>query len=86
MLTSDANWSTHVHREEMQKRGLSLEDGAVMRYLVDFPGGLELHIGVGLAIGFQEELCRCLEDVKGQRERVQQQASLASVLRQQLLT
>jgi len=31
---------------EMKARGLSLDDGAVMRYLVDFPGGLELHIGM----------------------------------------
>lgn len=30
----------------MQHEGLSLEDGALMRSLVDFPGGLELHIGV----------------------------------------
>ncbi len=30
----------------MKAEKLSLEDGALMRTLVDFPGGLELHIGV----------------------------------------
>jgi hypothetical protein len=35
-----------VAREKMKAEKLSLEDGALMRSLVDFPGGLELHIGV----------------------------------------
>lgn len=30
----------------MKKEKLSVEDGAMMRTLLDFPGGLELHIGV----------------------------------------
>lgn len=30
----------------MKTENLSLEDGALMRSLLDFPGGLELHIGV----------------------------------------
>ena len=30
----------------MKKDKLSYEDGAVMRGLLDMPGGLELHIGV----------------------------------------
>lgn len=33
----------------MKKEKLSVEDGAMMRTLLDFPGGLELHIGVGHA-------------------------------------
>lgn len=33
-------------REKMKSERLSLSDGALMRTLVDFPGGLELHIGV----------------------------------------
>ncbi|KXZ49049.1 hypothetical protein GPECTOR_23g135 [Gonium pectorale] len=32
--------------EKIKSEGLSLEDGALMRSLVDFPGGLELHIGM----------------------------------------
>ncbi|KAG2488798.1 hypothetical protein HYH03_012598 [Edaphochlamys debaryana] len=32
--------------EKMKSESLSLEDGALMRTLVDFPGGLELHIGM----------------------------------------
>ncbi|GLC45233.1 hypothetical protein PLESTB_000722200 [Pleodorina starrii] len=32
--------------EKMKTENLSLEDGALMRTLVDFPGGLELHIGM----------------------------------------
>ena len=34
-------------REKMKAEKLSLEDGAIMRTLVDWPGGFELHIGVG---------------------------------------
>lgn len=30
----------------MQEGHLSLQDGMIMRSLVNFPGGLELHIGV----------------------------------------
>ncbi|GFH25621.1 acyl-coenzyme A oxidase, partial [Haematococcus lacustris] len=30
----------------MQSEGLGLEEGAQLRTLVDFPGGLELHIGM----------------------------------------
>lgn len=33
-------------REKMRREKLSVEDGITMRTLVDFPGGLELHIGV----------------------------------------
>ncbi len=29
----------------MRDEGMSLEDAATVRKLVDFPGGLELHIG-----------------------------------------
>lgn len=36
-----------TRREKMKAEKLSLEDGALMRQLLDFPGGLELHIGVG---------------------------------------
>ncbi|EFJ46884.1 hypothetical protein VOLCADRAFT_92640 [Volvox carteri f. nagariensis] len=32
--------------EKMKTEGLGLDDGALMRTLVDFPGGLELHIGM----------------------------------------
>lgn len=32
--------------EKMRAEKLSIEDGMLMRQLVDFPGGLELHIGV----------------------------------------
>ncbi|KAG2435906.1 hypothetical protein HXX76_007101 [Chlamydomonas incerta] len=32
--------------EKMKSESLSLSDGALMRTLVDFPGGLELHIGM----------------------------------------
>jgi acyl-CoA oxidase len=32
----------------MKKEQLGLEDGITMRSLLDFPGGLELHIGVSL--------------------------------------
>lgn len=35
----------------MKSEGLSIEDGKLMRALVDFPGGLELHIGVGRRAG-----------------------------------
>ncbi len=38
-------------REKMKREKLSLEDGLMMRSLVDFPGGLELHIGVGGGLG-----------------------------------
>jgi len=31
----------------MKREGLSFEDAVVMRSLLDLPGGLELHIGVG---------------------------------------
>lgn len=31
----------------MKREGLGIEDGKILRQLVDFPGGLELHIGVG---------------------------------------
>ncbi len=34
----------------MQQEKLGLEDGLMMRQLVDFPGGLELHIGVSLGL------------------------------------
>jgi acyl-CoA oxidase len=37
--------------QKMQDEGLGLEDGLMMRQLVDWPGGLELHIGVGLGWG-----------------------------------
>ncbi len=30
----------------MRNEGLSFKDGLMMRQLLDFPGGLELHIGV----------------------------------------
>lgn len=33
--------------EKMRSEKLGVEAGMVMRQLVDFPGGLELHIGVG---------------------------------------
>ena len=36
-----------THREKMKREGLSFEDAVVMRSLLDLPGGLELHIGVG---------------------------------------
>jgi acyl-CoA oxidase len=39
----------------MKDEGLSLKDGAAMRVLLDFPGGLELHIGVRVAL--QSKLC-----------------------------
>ncbi len=32
----------------MQQQNLSVQDGMIMRSLVNFPGGLELHIGVRL--------------------------------------
>lgn len=32
--------------EKMKKENLSIQDGLMMRSLVDFPGGLELHIGM----------------------------------------
>ena len=32
----------------MKKEKLSFEDANMIRGLVDFPGGLELHIGVGI--------------------------------------
>jgi acyl-CoA oxidase len=32
---------------KIQDEKLPLEDGLMMRQLVDWPGGLELHIGVG---------------------------------------
>lgn len=35
---------------KMQAEGLGLEDGLMMRQLVDWPGGLELHIGVRMAV------------------------------------
>ena len=38
---------SHTSREKMRKEKLSLEEGGVMRSLLDMPGGLELHIGVG---------------------------------------
>lgn len=33
-------------RQKMQTEKLTIDDGLMMRQLVDFPGGLELHIGV----------------------------------------
>jgi len=46
-----------IRREKMKKEQLSLEDGVTMRSLVDFPGGLELHIGVG--VGGRPAACAC---------------------------
>ena len=39
-----------VCREKMKREQLSVEDGITMRALVDFPGGLELHLGVGFGL------------------------------------
>jgi hypothetical protein len=39
----------------MQKEGLTLEEGAQIRTLVDFPGGLELHIGVSMHMALRLE-------------------------------
>ena len=36
----------HLRRDAMQEGNLSFADGMMMRSLVNFPGGLELHIGV----------------------------------------
>jgi hypothetical protein len=36
----------------MQQEKLTIDDGLMMRSLVDFPGGLELHIGVGGWVGW----------------------------------
>jgi hypothetical protein len=33
-------------RDTMLEKGLNLQDGLIMRALANFPGGLELHIGV----------------------------------------
>lgn len=44
-------------REKMKREKLSLEDGLMMRSLVDFPGGLELHIGVGGGLGEAGRTC-----------------------------
>ena len=44
----------------MQEQNLSLADGMMMRSLVNFPGGLELHIGVRLLPAAR----RCSEELK----------------------
>ena len=36
----------YLCRDAMQEGNLSFADGMMMRSLVNFPGGLELHIGV----------------------------------------
>jgi hypothetical protein len=35
---------------KVREEGLTLEDGLMMRQLVDWPGGLELHLGVRRAV------------------------------------
>jgi hypothetical protein len=41
----------------MQDGNLSIADGMIMRSLVNFPGGLELHIGVRTSC---QRFCECI--------------------------
>lgn len=37
-------------RQHINKEKLTMDDGLMMRVLADSPGGLELHIGVGVCV------------------------------------
>ena len=39
-------------RDLMQEHNMSMADGLIMRSLMNYPGGLELHIGVRTAIPY----------------------------------
>ena len=41
----------------MKAENLSMEDAVMIRALLDFPGGLELHIGVSILCSYNEYWC-----------------------------